>query len=268
MEDLQIITPVTEPTEWVSSITYPRKPDSTICICLDPKDLNRVIIREHYKAPTLEKNSHKLSGATIFSKLDVKDGFWSIHLDTSSSYLTTFNTHKGRYRFLHMPFGLKMSRDMFQMRIDHITDRLPGVIAIHDDICVYGKTQEQHDRHLLQLLKTAKAKGLVFNSRKCHISQKQITFFGMIFSGQGMKPDPIKIQALQDLTMPQNQKQLQSFLGLVNYLQPFLPDIAAKTTFLREQVSKWDWTPSTDSTFQLLKQWICKTLLKDNTDIL
>ena len=77
-----------------------------------------------------------------------------------------------------------------------------------------------------------------------------------------MKPDPIKIQALQDLPTPQTQKQLQSFLGLVNYLQPFLPDIAAKTTFLREQVSKWDWTPSTDSAFQQLKQWICKTLLK------
>ena len=77
-----------------------------------------------------------------------------------------------------------------------------------------------------------------------------------------MKPDPIKIQALQDLPTPQNQKQLQSFLGLVNYLQPFLPDIAAKTIFLREQVSKWDWTPSTDSTFQQLKQWIYKTLLK------
>ena len=75
MEDLQIITPVTEPTEWVSSITYPRKPDGTICICLDPKDLNRAIIREHYKAPTLEEISHKLSGATIFSKLDAKDGF-------------------------------------------------------------------------------------------------------------------------------------------------------------------------------------------------
>ena len=77
-----------------------------------------------------------------------------------------------------------------------------------------------------------------------------------------MKPYPIKIQALQDLPTPQTQKQLQSFLGLVNYLQPFLPDIAAKTTLLREQVSKWDWTPSTDSAFQQLKQWICKTLLK------
>ena len=96
------------------------------------------------------------------------------------------------------------------------------------------------------------------------MSDKQATdyIFGTIFSAKGMMPDPIKIQALQDLPTPQTQKQLQSFLGLVNYLQPFLPDIAAKTTFLREQVSKWDWTPSTDSVFQQLKQWICKTLLK------
>ena len=63
-----------------------------------------------------------------------------------------------------------MSQDVFQMRMDQITDRLPGVIAIHDDICIYGKTQQQHDKHLLQLLKTASKNGLVFNSRKCHIS--------------------------------------------------------------------------------------------------
>ena len=238
MKDLNIITPVTIPTEWVSSITYPRKPDGTLCICLDPRDLNKAIIREHYKTPTLEEISHKLAGATVFSKLDAKDGFWSVHLHDTSSHLTTFNTHKGRYRFLRMPFGLKMAQDVFQMRMDQITERLPGIIAIHNDICVFGKTQEQHDKHLLQLLKTALAKGLVFNSRKCQISKPQITFFGTIFSAKGMKPDPIKIQALQDLPTPQTQKQLQSFLGLVNYLQPFLPDIAAKTTFLGEQVSK------------------------------
>ena len=70
-----------------------------------------------------------------------------------------------------------------------------------------------------------------------------------------------KIQALQDLPTPENHKQLQSFLGLINYLQPFLPNLASKTTFLREQVSHWDWNPSTDIAFQKLKQWICKTLL-------
>ena len=94
------------------------------------------------------------------------------------------------------------------------------------------------------------------------ISQPQITFYGTIFSAQGIKPNPMKIQALQDLPTPQTQKQLQSILGLVNYLQPFLPGIASKTTFLHEQISQWDWNPSTDNSFQKLKQWICNTLLK------
>ena len=94
MEDLKIIMPVTIPTEWVSSITYPQKPDGTLHTCLDPRDLNKAIIREHYKAPTLKEISHKLAGATVFSKLDAKDRFWSIHLDTTSSHLTTFNTYK------------------------------------------------------------------------------------------------------------------------------------------------------------------------------
>ena len=261
MVDNEIITPVTEPTEWVSSLTYPRKSDGSIHPCLDPRDLNKAIICEHYKAPTLEEISHILSGATVFSKLDAKDGFWSIHLDTPSSYLTTFNTYKGRYRYLPMPFGLKMSQDVFQMHMDQITNRLPGIIAIHNDICVYGKTREEHDTNLLQLMKTASKNGLVFNSHKCSIRQPQITFYGAIFTSKGMKPDPTKIQALQDLPTPDNHKQLQSFLGLINYLQPFLPDLASKTTFLREQISSWDWNPSTDIAFQKLKQWICKTLL-------
>ena len=110
-----VIMPVSQPTEWVSSLTYPHKPDGILHICLDPKDLNKAIVQEHYKASTLNDISHCSSGATCFSKLDVKDGFWSIHLDEKSSYLTTFNTYGGRHRFLHMPFGLKMSQVAFQM---------------------------------------------------------------------------------------------------------------------------------------------------------
>ena len=159
MVDNGIIAPVTEPTKWVSSLTYPRKSDGTICPCLDPHDLNKAIIHEHYKAPTLGEISHKLSSATVFLKLDAKDGFWSIHLDTPSSYLTIFNTHKGCYQYLHMPSGLKMSQDVFQTCMDQITDRLPGIIAIHNDICVYGKTTEEHDTNLLQLMKTASKMG-------------------------------------------------------------------------------------------------------------
>ena len=97
MVDQEIIATVTEPTEWVSSLTYPQKSDGSLCICFDPRDLNKAIIWEQYKAPTLDEITHKLSRAKVFSKLDAKDGFWSIYLDTQPSYFTTFNTHKGCY---------------------------------------------------------------------------------------------------------------------------------------------------------------------------
>ena len=71
-----IITPVTEPTEWLNSMTYPMKPGEELCICLDPKDLNKAIIREHYKPPTLEEITHKLSRATVFCKFDAYKGFF------------------------------------------------------------------------------------------------------------------------------------------------------------------------------------------------
>ena len=155
-----------------------------------------------------------------------------------------------------------MSQDVFQMQMDHITDGLPGIISIHDDIYVYGKDMAEHDHNLLQLMKMVQGQGLVFNSSKWAIFQSQISFYGAIFTVQGMRLDRAKVQALQDLPAPQNLKQLQSFLSLVNSLQPFLSSLASKTTFLREQVTNWDWNPSTDQAFNCLKSWVCNILLK------
>ena len=102
-------------------------------------DLKKVILNEYYKAHTLNKISHELSGTKVFSILDAKNECWIIHLGESSALLTTFNTHKGRYRVLHMPFGLKMSQDTFQLRINQLTERLSSIVAMHDNICVFSK---------------------------------------------------------------------------------------------------------------------------------
>ena len=257
-----VTTPISKPTAWVSSLTYPCKPGGSLCICLDPKDLDKAIAWDHYKAPTLDEISHQLSGATCFSKIDAKDGFRSIHLDEDTSYLTTFNTQHGRYRFLLMPFGLKMSQDVFQMQIDQAADHLPGIIAIHDDKCIFCHTPEEHDEHLLCLMQSAKTHGIVFNSTKCHIRHPQIAFYGAVFTGQGMQMDPAKIKALQDLPAQDLQTKLQSFWGLINYLQPFIPGRSNKTMFLQEQISQCDWNPLTDAGFHHLKAWICQTLVK------
>ena len=85
-------------------------------------------------------------------------------------------------------------------------------------------------------MQTASRQGLVFNKSKCSNHQPQILFYGAIITAQAMKLDPAKVQSLQDLPAPENQTKLQSFLGLINYLQPFLPGLASKITFLHEQV--------------------------------
>ena len=134
-----IITKQTEPTPWVSSLIFPKKANGKLRICLDPKDLNKAIICENHKAPTLEEIAHVLTGATRFSKVDGNKAFFEMHLSEEASLLTMFNTHLGRYRFLHVPFGLKMLQDFFQMRMDNIVAQCPGVLAIHDDVFIYGK---------------------------------------------------------------------------------------------------------------------------------
>ena len=257
-----VIAPVTKPTAWVSSLTYPCKPDGSLHICLNPKDLNKAIVWEHYKAPTLDEITHHLSGATCFSKLDAKDGFWSIHLDEDSSYLTTFNTHCGRYRFLHMPFGLKISQDIFQMWMDQATDCLPSIIAIHDDICMFGLYSWGAWWAPLALNGVYQDPWYCIQWHKVSHQAASDCLLWCSFHWPGHATRPHQNPSLTRPSCPNLQTKLQSFLGLINYLQPFIPGLSAKTTFLWEQLSQWDWNPSTDAAFQHLKAWICQTFLK------
>ena len=118
MEKLQVITKVDTPTHWVNSMVVVEKPSGALRICLDPRDLNKVIHRPHYPLKTLSDILPELSGARYFTKLDARSGYWTIKLDNDSSYLTTFNSPYGRYRFLRLPFGLKSAQDEFQRKID------------------------------------------------------------------------------------------------------------------------------------------------------
>jgi hypothetical protein len=220
MLSLDVIRPITEPTDWVSSITYVTKADGSLRVCLDPKDLNNALKRGQHYTPTVEEISHKFSGARVFSKLDAKSGYWAVQLDDDSQLCTTFNTPFGRFCFKRLPFGLKISQDVFQAAMDVILEGLPGVISIADDIAVIGKDKEEHDANLHALMKRARERGLIFNKKKCHINVKEIMFFGNIYSDGGMRPDPMKVQAIQDIKVPENVQQLQSFLGLMTHLSP------------------------------------------------
>ena len=112
------------------------KPNKLI-VCLDLA-LNKAIIRNHYPTSTIEGIAPKLANAKIFSVVDAKDGFLQVVVDEESSYLTTFWTPHGWYRWLRMPFGIKSASEEFQRRIDECIEGLPNTVVIHDDIIIYG----------------------------------------------------------------------------------------------------------------------------------
>ena len=129
---------MTAPTLWVSSMVVVPKPDGKLRICLNVKELNKAIQREHYPLPTIEDVATRLHGAKIFTKLDVKNGFWQIELDQESSYLTAFNTPFGRYRWKSMPFGLCSAPEVFQRKVHELIEGMQNVEVIADDFVVLG----------------------------------------------------------------------------------------------------------------------------------
>ncbi|XP_062603460.1 uncharacterized protein K02A2.6-like [Saccostrea cucullata] len=136
MEQLGVIERQTEPTPWVNSMTVVNK-GSKIRICIDPRDLNNAIQREHFPLRTVEDVIENMSQAKYFTKLDAVSGFWQIQLDEASSRLCTFNTPFGRYRFKRMPFGIKSASEVFQNIMSHMLEDITVAEVIIEDILVW-----------------------------------------------------------------------------------------------------------------------------------
>ncbi|MCG8626417.1 MAG: RNA-directed DNA polymerase, partial [Proteobacteria bacterium] len=262
MVQQDILEPQIEPTPWVSSVTYPVKPTGEVRPCLDARDLNKAIIRENHKPQTVEEIAHQLAGAVVFTKADALKAFLQVHLTERSSKLLVINTHKGRYRFKRMPFGAKMSQDVFQLKMDLIMEKCPGVISIHDDIVIYGLSEQDHDANLINLLNVAQTEGLVLNSKKLELKKAKVSFFGAEYSASGMHPCPKKIQGITEMTPPTDKQQLASFLGMVTYMGNFVPHLSHHTEPLRAMLKQdvhFIWDANSNTSFQKIKDLIAKT---------
>ena len=176
-ESLGMIVKVNEPTDWVNSITIVEKKNGSLRICLDPRDLNKALKREHYSCPIVQDIAANLHGARMFTVLGATTGYWQEKLDKKSSLLTTFNTPFGRYRFTRLPFGVNLAQDAFQKEIDRSYEGLPGEAAIADDILLYRKNPKDHDAKLEAVLRRTRESGIKRNPDKCVFRTNQVTYF-------------------------------------------------------------------------------------------
>ena len=225
----QIIVPVTEPTDWVSSVLAVPKKDGSVRICLDPKDLNTAIKRSHYPLPTVDDVTSRLTKAKVFSVMDAKSGFWQVKLSDSPSYYTTFNT----------PFGISSVPEVWQRKMNEAIEGLCGVEVIADDflVCGFGDTVleaiKDHDQNLTAFLQRCRKLNPTLNPQKVKLRMSEVPFMGHLLTADGIITDPNKVRAIKDMPTPTDVKSLKRFLGMVNYLSKFLPNLSSVSEPLR-----------------------------------
>ncbi|KAK7918719.1 hypothetical protein WMY93_010003 [Mugilogobius chulae] len=207
------ITPVSEPTDWISNMVIVRQPEK-LRICIDPKSLNQALRRSHYQMPTLDDVLYKLPKARVFTLVDA---------------------------------------------------RLSGVEPIADDILIVGcgetdaEAMADHDAKLIALLERCSEIKLRLSIRKLQFKVKEVKFHGHILSAEGLRPDPEKIRAVQDMPHPTDAKAVQRFIGFVTYLAKFLPRLSEVCEPLRRLLDKdvmFHWLPKHDAAVEEIKRLV------------
>lgn len=256
---LKIIDKVDEHREWVHNLVIVEKLNGDLRMCLDPKNLNKCIKQNKYLIPTIEDISMKLFGAKVFSVLDLKDGFWHVELEESSKKLMTFATPFGNYQFNRLPFGICSSAETFQKYNEENFGDIEGVTVYIDDILIAGKTVEDLDRIINQVIQRAKKVNAKFNPHKFQYKVPCVTYLGFKFTGEGRQIDEDRIRAIKELGNPKDKKDLQKFLGVVNYLRSFVPSLSEVTSPLRELLKKnvlFQWSQTHSDAVTKIKELI------------
>ena len=266
LTERDILAPVTAPTPWVSSLVVVRKKEGRLRLCLDPKDLNQAIQRERYPLPTIEDVATRLHGAKVFTKLDVRNGFWHVKPDDSSSDLTALNTPFGRCRWKRMPFGIRSAPEVFQRRMHELIEGMPDVEVVADDLLLLVTERPWNKRHktmtLMAFLQLCQDRGLKLNTEKLKLRQTQVSFIGHVATDDGLQVDPAKVKTIRDMPAPTDKAGVQRLLGLAQYLSKFLPNLSDMTKPLREQTqqeTEWCWDDAQNTALNQLKEAVTRT---------
>lgn len=260
MTNENIIETVRNPTDWTSGIVPVLKPNKTVRICVDFRKLNLGLKRETFHIPTFDELSYKLSGVRLMSKLDAASGFYQIPLDESARNYTAFITPFGRFRFKKLPMGINIAPEIYQRKMCELLEGIEGVLIYMDDVLVFGKTVEEHNRNLKEVLERIKNSGLKLNKDKCDFNKTQINFLGHIISNRGIKICPEKTAAISALKTPSSSKELKRFLGMVNFVSRFIPNVQNNLAPLNELLRKdvvWCWGEPQDVAFKTIKESLC-----------
>ena len=217
-----------------------RRADGGLRMCVDYRSLNKETIRDRFPLPVIEDLLNKLEGATIFSKVDLKSGFWQQRMDPKDEHKTAFTTQFGTYQFRVLPMGLANAPSAFQRLMQHVLkDFLDVFVAVYlDDIVIYSKNPADHELHVRLVLEALRKHQLLANASKCEFGVPRVDFLGHTVNGNGTTQImEAKLEAVREWQMPRSRQEIRVFLGFCNFLNEYIPHYAEVAAPLTDALS-------------------------------
>jgi hypothetical protein len=233
---------------WGCPTIFVKKKDQTLRLCVDYRPLNEVTIKNKYPLSRIDLLFDQLSGAKVFSKIDLRSGYHQIRIRPEDVPKTAFTTRYGLYEYLVMSFGLTNApaHFMYLMNLVFMPELDKFVVVFIDDILIYSKTKKEHVGHLWVVLTRLREHQLYAKFSKCEFWLDTILFLGHILSAEGVAVDPSKVKDILDWKPPTIVHQVRSFLGMAGYYRRFIQDfskVSKPITELLKNNVKFNWSP-------------------------
>jgi hypothetical protein len=258
MLDAQIIVPLRY-SEWLANLVPVRKKSGEIRLCVNFRNLNRSSRKDNYPLPNMEHILKRVTGASRMSMIDGFSGYNQISVMLEDREKTAFITPWGTFMYAKMPFGLMNAGATFQRAMDiaFIGEKYRFVVIYLDDITVFSKTDKEHRSHLKRVFLKCRRFGLSLNPKKSLFAMQEGRLLGHIVSTEGVRIDPDRVEAIQALSLPRSKKEVQAFLGRINFLRRFVSNFAELVKHITAMLRKGHeirWTAESRGSFAQIKK--------------
>ncbi len=234
------------------------KKDGSLRPCIDYRGLNNITVKNTYPLPLMSSAFERLQGASIFTKLDLRNAYHLVRIRAGDEWKTAFNTPRGHFEYLVMPFGLSNSPAVFQALVnDVLRDMVDQFIYVYlDDILIFSSSLQEHVQHVRRVLQRLLENGLFVKAEKCAFHAQSVPFLGFIVSPEGVRMDPDRVKAVVDWPTPDSRKALLRFLGFANFYRRFIRNfsqLAAPLTALTSTKMTFRWSNAAEAAFTKLR---------------